>query len=170
MKAVLLLLLLTFQLTGCTPSRQCLCPEDCFKTPQTPITSAVLYDTFRGSVIACLLPMEDRLIAAYNAQRVLKDGQLKLPYVWENPRSSFKGSFELLSLYEEKSTPCFKYKQSINLRDRILTAQGIACQTPYQVWNIINETPETDPWVNSNPHHGFKASREVKARLSRFVD
>ncbi|AIL12487.1 hypothetical protein IM40_01415 [Candidatus Paracaedimonas acanthamoebae] len=170
MKAMLLLLFLTLQLMGCTPSQQCLCPEDCFRTPQTPITSLVLYEAFSGSVIACHLSTEDRLIAAYNAQSALKDGQLKLLYTWESPSSSLNGSFELLSFHEEKNTICFKYKQSIDIYGKIIAAQGLACQTPYQVWRIVNEIPNTNPWFNSNPTNGFKASSELKARLSRFVD
>lgn len=170
MKAIASLIFSALMLSGCTPSQECSSARTCYKPPQTPLSSSVLYDTFKGSVIARSLPMEDRLIAAYNAQHVLKEGQLKHPYEWENPLSSSKGSFELLSLHKEKNTPCFTYKQSIHISDKILIAQGTACQTSYQIWSIIHEVPETDAWFMANPDKGFIPSLELKTRLSRFID
>ncbi|OJX04784.1 MAG: hypothetical protein BGO76_07135 [Caedibacter sp. 38-128] len=170
MKAMLLLLFLAIQLVGCASSPECPCPEDCYKTPQTPIPASVLYEAYSGSVIACLIPKVERLIAAYNAQRVLKDGQLNLPYAWESISSPLKGSFELLSFYEEKNTTCFKYKQLIDIDGVILTAHGLACQDLSQVWRIVNEILDTNPWFDSDPHEGLKISPELKTRLSRFVD
>jgi surface antigen len=170
MKRVLPILLLTLQLGGCVPSQECPCPEDCYKITQTPIPASVLYEAYSGSVIACSLPMHDRLIAAYNAQRTLKDSQLNLPYYWESPLWPFKGTFELLSFHQERNTTCFKYKQMINIDGAILTAQGLACKDPYQVWRIVNEIPDTNPWLDSDPHGGFKASPELKTRLSRFIN
>lgn len=164
------LLFLTLYLIGCTSYQKCSCPGNCYKTPQTPIPSSVLYEAYHGSVIASLLPVEERLIAAYNAQRVLKDGQLNLPYTWESPSSSLNGSFELISFYEEKNTTCFKYRQTLDIDGQTLGAHGIACLDPYQVWHIVNEIPDTNAWLNSDPHHGLKTSPELKTRLSRFFN
>ncbi|MBN9413259.1 MAG: hypothetical protein J0H12_04975 [Candidatus Paracaedimonas acanthamoebae] len=167
---VISLLLFSLQLIGCTSSQKTSCPRDCYEAPQAPLPSSILYETYRGSIIARQLPIEDRIIAAYNAQNILKKGILNRPYAWESISSSFRGSFELLASHEEKNTPCFKYKQTIGSDNNVLSAQGIACLDSYQVWRIVNEIPDINPWCTSNPLEGLKTSSELKTRLSRFVD
>src|SRR3546814_16754488 len=133
MKRVLPILLLTLQLGGCISSQECSCPEDCYKITQTPIPASVLYEAYSGSVIACSLPMHDRLIAAYNAQRTLKDSQLNLPYYWESPLWPLKGTFELLSFHQERHTTCFTYKQMINIDRSEESRVGKECVSTCQI-------------------------------------
>lgn len=170
MKEIRLLLLLSLHLIGCTSPQKSSCPRECYEAPQAPLPSSTLYETYRGSVIARHLPIEDQLIAAYNAQHLLKKGTINRPYAWESISSAFRGSFELFASHEEKNTPCFHYKQTIESNDDVVSAQGIACLDSYHVWHIVNEIPDTNPWRSSNPLEGLKTSPDLKRRLSRFVD
>ncbi|OJX13015.1 MAG: hypothetical protein BGO77_00925 [Caedibacter sp. 37-49] len=170
MKALISILFLILPLIGCSLSQEQTCPENCIKTPQTPLPANVLYEAYSGSVIACTLSMRERLIAAYNAQRALKDGQINLPYYWESTLWPFSGTFEITAFQQETNTSCVKYQQKIDIDGAILTANGLACQDTYNVWRIVNEIPETNAWIDTDPHSGFKASPDLKLRLSRFIE
>ncbi len=170
MKLLIFIILFILPLIGCSLSQNESCSENCFKKPQTPLPASVLYEAYRGSIIASPLPIRERLIAAYNSQRALKDSQLNLPYYWESTLWPFSGTFEITAFQQEESTNCVKYKQKIDIDGAVLTANGLACQDAYNVWRIVNEFPETNAWCDTDPHGGFKASPDLKLRLSKFIE